>query len=107
MVMQTFQELQQLRKELAEIKALAAAHPQLVEELNASRAEVKAAEKRISNFDALAKKATNVFEARLNGIERERNQLLEQVRQKDSSCSVQLCAITALSLCPTQQAMTE
>ncbi len=76
---QACQELQQLRKELVEVKPLAAAHPQLVEELSASRAEVKAAEKRIANFDALAKKAATVFEARLSSVERERDQLLEQV----------------------------
>lgn len=77
--MQACQELQQLRKELLEIKPLAAAHPQLVEELSASRAEVKAAENRIASFDALAKKAATVFEARLGAVERERDQLLEQV----------------------------
>ncbi|KAK9905843.1 hypothetical protein WJX75_007487 [Coccomyxa subellipsoidea] len=76
---QTSQELQQLRKEHSEIKPLAAAHPQLVEEVSACRAEVKAAEKRIASFDALAKKAATVFETRLTSIERERDQLLEQV----------------------------
>ncbi len=80
-MVQACQELQQLRKELLQIKPLAAAHPQLVEELTASRAEVKAAEKRIANFDALAKKAATVFEARLGNVERERDQLLEQVME--------------------------
>ncbi|EIE23471.1 hypothetical protein COCSUDRAFT_41711 [Coccomyxa subellipsoidea C-169] len=76
---QTFQELQQLRKENLDIKPLAAAHPQLLEEVSACRAEVKAAEKRIASFDALAKKAATVFEARLDGVGREKDQLLEQV----------------------------
>jgi outer membrane murein-binding lipoprotein Lpp len=80
-MVQTSQELQQLRKEHSEIKPLAAAHPQLVEEVSACRAEVKAAEKRIASFDALAKKAATVFETRLTSIERERDQLLEQVKK--------------------------
>ena len=50
-----------------------------MEEVSACRAEVKAAEKRIASFDALAKKAATVFEARLDGVGRERDQLLEQV----------------------------
>ena len=52
---------------------------QVLEEMKATRADLKAAENRISSFDALAKKAASMFEARLGAVERERDQLLEQV----------------------------
>jgi hypothetical protein len=94
---QASQELQQLRRELGEARPLAHAHAALQAELQGARGELREAEKRVASFDALARKAAAVFEARLGGVEKERDQLLEQVGGQCcfGCCSAGMCGMRA------------
>lgn len=77
---QAVQELQAARRQLAEAAPAAEARDALTAELAGGRGELRDAERRLAGFDALARKAAAVFEARLGAAERERDQLLEQAR---------------------------
>ena len=76
--LQTFQELQQAKAELEQLRELAAEHGPLVEELAATRAQVRELEKQRSQYDSMASRAAAAIESRLSSTAQERDKLLEQ-----------------------------
>ena len=77
---QAVQELQAARRQLAEAAPAAEARDALAAELAGVQGELRDAERRLASVDVLARMAASAFEARLGSTERERDQLLEQVR---------------------------
>lgn len=77
---QAFQELQQARTELEQLRQLAAEHGQLMEELAAARAQVRELEKQRSQYDSMASRAVTAIESRMASIAKERDMLQEQAR---------------------------
>ncbi len=83
---QTFQELQQARSELEQLRQLAAEHGPLVEELAAARAQVRELEKQRSQYDSMASRAVTAIESRMASIAKERDLLQEQARTSHARC---------------------